>query len=249
VTVDRAAQEHGQARNEDLARARRYLHAARDYVEPPLPQLFAVGGLSGSGKTTLAAALAPYIGSAPRAVHLRSDLERKALAGVGELERLPDSADTAEAHRRVYAVLRDKAKIILAVNHSIIVDAVYDAESERNEIEAMAGPLGVPFRAFWLQTDAHKLLARVAARHNDASDATPTNIVAMEAFECRGKCAGDAPASHGGGPPRYAADLNTQLRWGGLSPFGAERPTSRCGLARVLWPLPNATQESPRFLQ
>jgi hypothetical protein len=105
VTVDRAAQEHGQARDEDLTLARRYLQAALDYVAPTPPQLVAVGGLSGSGKTTLAAALAPCIGSAPGAVHLRSDLERKALAGVGELERLPDTAYTAEAHRRVYAVL------------------------------------------------------------------------------------------------------------------------------------------------
>lgn len=179
VTVDRAAQEHGQARDEDLARARRYLQAALDYVEPSSPQLVAVGGLSGSGKTTLAAALAPCIGSAPGAVHLRSDLERKALAGVGEFERLPDSAYAAEARRRVYAVLRDKAKMILAANHSVIVDAVYDAESDRDEIEAMAGTLGVPFRAFWLQADPSELLARVAARRNDASDATPSVVQAQ----------------------------------------------------------------------
>lgn len=144
-----------------------------DAATLPGAALVAVGGLSGSGKTTLAAALAPCIGSAPGAVHLRSDLERKALAGVGELEHLPDSAYTAEARRRVYEVLRDKAQMILAANHSVIVDAVYDAESDRDEIEAMAGTLGVPFRAFWLQADPHELLARVAARHNDASDATP----------------------------------------------------------------------------
>ena len=179
VTVDRAAQEHGQARDEDLVRAGRYLQAALDYVEPSSPQLVAVGGLSGSGKTTLAAALATWIGSAPGAVHLRSDLERKALAGVGELERLPDSAYTVEARRRVHEVLRDKAKMILAANHSVIVDAVYDAESDRHEIEAIAGTLGVPFRAFWLQADAHKLLARVAARHSDASDATPRVVQAQ----------------------------------------------------------------------
>ena len=142
VTIDRAAQEHGHARDADLARARRYLHAALAYVEPPPPQLVAVGGFSGSGKTTLAAALAPCIGSAPGAVHLRSDLERKALAGVGELERLPNTAYTAEAHRRVYEVLSDKAKMILAANHSVIVDAVYDAEGDRDEIEAIGSSAG-----------------------------------------------------------------------------------------------------------
>ena len=179
VTVDRAAQEHGQARNADVARARLYLETALVYVEPTPPQLVAVGGLSGNGKTTLAAALAPCTGSAPGAVHLRSDLERKALAGVEVLERLPESAYTAEAHRRVYASLRDKAKMILAANYSVIVDAVYDAESDRDEIEATARALGVPFRAFWLEADAHKLLARVAARHKDASDATPAIVQAQ----------------------------------------------------------------------
>lgn len=179
VTVDRATQEHGQERDADLARARRYLQAALDYVEPSPPQLVAVGGFSGSGKTTLAAALAPCIGSAPGAVHLRSDLERKGLAGVGEHERLADNAYTAAARRRVYEALRDKAKMILAANHSVIVDAVYDAERDRDEIEAVARTLGVPFCAFWLQADPHKLLARVAARHNDASDATPRVVQAQ----------------------------------------------------------------------
>ena len=179
VTVDRAAQEYGQARDADVARARRYLRTALDYVDPTPPQLVAVGGLSGSGKTTLAAALAPCVGSAPGAVHLRSDLERKALAGVGEFERLPDSAYTVEARRSVYAVLRDKAKMILTANHSVIVDAVYDAESDRDELEAVARTLGVPFRAFWLQAYPHQLLARVAARHKDASDATPRVVQAQ----------------------------------------------------------------------
>ena len=44
VTVDRTAQEHDQARDEDLGPARRYLQAALDYIEPPPAQLVAVGG-------------------------------------------------------------------------------------------------------------------------------------------------------------------------------------------------------------
>lgn len=51
VTIDRAAQEQAQARNTDLARARGYLQAALDYVDPTPPQMFAVGGLSGTGGT------------------------------------------------------------------------------------------------------------------------------------------------------------------------------------------------------
>jgi aminoglycoside phosphotransferase family enzyme len=88
VSADRAAQEQGKASQSDQERAQAYLQAAIGYLTPPPPQLIAVGGLSGTGKTTLAAALAPRIGSAPGAVHVRSDLERKSLFGAQETMRL-----------------------------------------------------------------------------------------------------------------------------------------------------------------
>jgi predicted kinase len=132
-----------------------------------------VGDLSGTGKTTLAAALAPWLGPAPGAVHLRSDLERKILAGVGELERLPVTAYTPQARQRVYKSLHEKAASALQAQHSVIIDAVYDNEGHRREIEALANSLQTPLFGLWLRADAATLMARVAARHNDASDATP----------------------------------------------------------------------------
>ena len=138
VTSDRAAQQDGPGRNRDLERARRYLSAALDYAMPAAPKLVVVGGLSGTGKTTLAAALAPWLGAAPGAVHLRSDLERKMLAGVGELERLPPTAYTPEARQGVYKSLHQKAASALTAKHSVIIDAVYDEERQRREIEALA---------------------------------------------------------------------------------------------------------------
>ena len=179
VTIDRAAQEQGPARNCDLDRARRYLRAALNYVDPPPPQLLVVGGLSGTGKSTLATALAPGLGAAPGAVHLRSDLERKALAGVAEFERLPATAYTAEARRKVYASLHAKARSILSAQHGVIIDAVYDHERDRQEVEALAQALHVPLRGLWLEADAATLLARVARRQHDASDATPDVVAAQ----------------------------------------------------------------------
>jgi uncharacterized protein len=179
VTADRASQKDGAVRTAAIAHAQRYLDAASSYVVPVPPKLIAVGGFSGTGKTTLAAALAPWIGGAPGAVHLRSDLERKALAGVDEFERLPNSSYTPQARQRIYAGLQDKAKAILRANHSVIVDAVYADERDRNQIEAMADALGVAFRGFWLEADPRRLVARVAARHDDASDATPDVVQAQ----------------------------------------------------------------------
>ena len=173
VTSGRAAQEGGQGRDRDLQRARRYLSAADNYATPAAPKLVVVGGLSGTGKTTLAAALAPWLGAAPGAVHLSSDLERKVLAGVGEFERLPATAYTPEARQCVYWSLHKKATSLLRAQHSVIIDAVYDNERHRREIEVLANSVQIPLLGLWLRADAAMLLTRVATRHNDASDATP----------------------------------------------------------------------------
>jgi aminoglycoside phosphotransferase family enzyme/predicted kinase len=172
VTAERAAQECRQAADRDRDTARDYLRAALAYASPLPPQLIAVGGLSGTGKSTLAAALAPRLGPAPGAVHLRSDLERKALFGVDETVRLSDDAYSKNASERVYGTLVRKARLVLAAGHSVVVDAVYAAPRERQAIEAVAAELAVSFRGLWLHADAGKLAARVAARRHDASDAT-----------------------------------------------------------------------------
>ena len=173
VTVDRAAQEDRRAAEEDRERARAYVRAALQYVAPNPPQLVAVGGLSGTGKSTLAAALAPSLGAAPGAVHLRSDLERKTMFGVAETVRLPTEAYSTEASRSVYDLLCRKARLALAAGQSVVVDAVHARPDERSAIESVASDLEVPFRGLWLTAAGGELAARVAARLNDASDATP----------------------------------------------------------------------------
>jgi len=87
VGAQRAASTH-----EGQASARAYLGRAVSYLNEQRPDLVVTAGFSGSGKSTLAAALAPMLGRAPGALHVRSDLERKALLGAGEFERLPETA-------------------------------------------------------------------------------------------------------------------------------------------------------------
>src|SRR5215510_3403430 len=84
VSADRAAQKTCHAGESDLAMARGYLRAVLDYLRAQPPWLIAIGGWSGTGKSTVAAKLACEFGRAPGAVHLRTDLERKRLAGVNE---------------------------------------------------------------------------------------------------------------------------------------------------------------------
>ena len=173
IALGRLAELSAETRASSEAEAARLLEAAAGYLSPVSPHLVAVGGLSGTGKSTLAAALAPGLGASPGALHLRSDLERKSLAGVGETTRLPDAAYTQATTAEVYAVLASKARRALLAGHSVVVDAVFSREEERRAMEDVARTVGVPFHGLWLTADRATLLARVAARRGDASDATP----------------------------------------------------------------------------
>lgn len=159
-----------------LPEARRYLSDALDYLTPVPAQLIAVGGLSGTGKTVLAKSLCPQVGAAPGAVHLRSDLERKALFGVSPLTRLPASAYGRDINNRVYDIMRSKARAILMAGHSVVMDATWLSEDKRETLSDLAGQTGTDFLGLWLSADTSVLEARVNARHHDASDADATVV-------------------------------------------------------------------------
>jgi aminoglycoside phosphotransferase family enzyme/predicted kinase len=164
------------------ADAARYFALACRLIRPPPPVLVGIGGLSGTGKSQLARALAPKLGAAPGAIVLRSDVERKALAGLGEREHLPAAAYTAESAERVYAALAEKARRTIAAGHSAIVDAVFARGQERDALRAMAGSSGVTFHGLFLDADLATRLARLGSRHGDASDADETVARAQERY-------------------------------------------------------------------
>ena len=151
--------------------ARTYFELAAALIAPPPPTLVAIGGLSGTGKSVLARALAPELLPAPGAVVLRSDVERKALFGVAETERLPAAAYTPDITRRTYAALADKARRATSAGHSAVVDAVFAAPTERAAIAAIATQNNVAFRGLFLTTDLATRIARIGRRAGDASDA------------------------------------------------------------------------------
>ncbi len=179
VAAQRAAQEKDDKRDAGLAMSRGYLEAGLAHLELGPPRLVAIGGLSGTGKSTLAAALAPNIGRAPGAVHLRSDLERKALFKVAETERLSQSAYTSEVTNEVYRRLNAKAVQVLNAGYSVVTDAVYAKSSERAEVKSTARSCGVPFTGLWLEAPPATLHTRVETRTGDASDAT-TQVVSQQ---------------------------------------------------------------------
>lgn len=142
------------------------------YLKVSPPKLLCVGGLSGSGKSTAGAALAPFLGAAPGAIHVRSDVERKVLAGVAETERLPAESYSRQASFEVYAACLARAEKAMAAGHSVVLDAVFARPDEREAAAELARRTRAHFAGVWLDAPRETLTARVAARSGDASDAT-----------------------------------------------------------------------------
>ncbi|PRH89554.1 aminoglycoside phosphotransferase [Labrys okinawensis] len=153
------------------ADARRYFGLARRFLVEVPPRLVAIGGLSGTGKTTLALALAPFLGRAPGAVILRSDIERKRLAGIAQTQKLSSAAYSPSSSTAVYDTLSRKADIALDAGCSVVLDAVYANLPQRHVAEGIALRAGAGFTGFWLHAPLPVMERRVSSRRNDASDA------------------------------------------------------------------------------
>jgi aminoglycoside phosphotransferase family enzyme/predicted kinase len=169
--------------NGDTTRARDYQRVALSFLQPAPPRLMAIGGLSGSGKTTMALRRAPEIGRVPGAVVVRSDVERKRLAGIALEERMPRGSYTPEASAKVYAAMLERAGQALRAGHSAILDAVFARPEERQMAETLARQAGVPFEGLWLEVPKEVAQARVAGRGVDASDATPAVVERQFGYE------------------------------------------------------------------
>jgi hypothetical protein len=176
VANDHAQQLSGEAAEEEITSARDYFFTSLQYLSPKQPALVAIGGFSGTGKTTLASLLAGTLEHAPGFLHFRTDLERKALFNAAETERLDTSYYTQDISDQVYDRLLHKARIGLKAGQRVIVDAVFSKEREREEFQALAREFNIPFIGIWLEADERVIAARVDARKDDASDATPAVV-------------------------------------------------------------------------
>jgi aminoglycoside phosphotransferase family enzyme/predicted kinase len=173
-----AALRAGQAGENDAGASRAELSAclklAEELTKIMPPQLWITHGLSGSGKTVLSQSLLQEQGM----IRLRSDVERKRLAGLDALahsgEGVGEGLYTQEFSRRTYAHLAQLAEGLLDAGWLVIVDAAFLARWQRDLFREIAQRRKLPFRIFDIQVDHVTLRERVSsrtARGNDASEA------------------------------------------------------------------------------
>ncbi len=164
------------ARAAAITDCRRYLDWAAGRVADHRPMLLITCGLSGSGKTWLARRLAERLG----ALHLRSDVERKRLAGLAAQEdsRSPLDAGiyTLEFNERTYHRLHDCAAASLAAGEPTIVDAAFLRGHERLSFLKLARERNAPFGIVHCHAPDRVLRDRVSARAASGSDASEAGL-------------------------------------------------------------------------
>lgn len=154
-------------------------HAARS-LESPAPVLLVMCGLSGSGKTWLARQLAERL----FAVHLRSDVERKRLAGLDELARtrsgIAAGLYSSRMSAAVYEDLAQAAEHVLGGGYSAIVDAAFLRREERARFAELGARLGVASRLVYCDAPVETLRSRIAARDRSGRDASEADVAVLD---------------------------------------------------------------------
>ena len=154
----------------------RYVQCAQRALAPRPPRLVLMSGLSGSGKTWLARRLAPTLG----AVHVRSDLERKRLAGLAPLARsasaLGEGLYGAEMTAAVHERLIECAADALAGGYTTIVDATFGVAAERARFRALAARLGLPICIIHCHAPESLLVRRILERTRRADDPSEADL-------------------------------------------------------------------------
>jgi len=147
----------------------RFVAYAREVLAPGRrPKLLLMYGVSGSGKTWLASQMAPAL----RAIHIRSDVERKRHG----TETLRARLYTPEATKSVYRDLLSYAEAVLSGGYDVIVDATFIMRDRRTAFVSLASRLGLDAYLIHCSAPSEVLRQRVEARFHERRDASDADL-------------------------------------------------------------------------
>jgi predicted kinase len=184
----------------------RYLAYGSALIQRASPYLVLMHGYSGSGKSFVSQQLSQVL----PAIRLRSDVERKRLAGLTAETRSRDDLAKSlygpEMSAKTYAQLAAFAQLLLTVGHSVIVDATFLDHRQRAAFHGIAHSLGLGFAVVDCRATPEVLAARLTARNRSGRDPSDADLsVLAQQMEFA------EPLSNSEMPWVVAVDTTTQL--------------------------------------
>jgi len=140
--------------------------------------LYITHGLSGSGKTTISQQWLEKCGL----IRLRSDVERKRLAGLDAGARGGEALGVYSESfgLRTYQHLANLAENLLQAGWSVIVDAAFLKRRERDMFRDLAQRVGAVFGIRDIRVDPEILRERVSRRSAEERDASDADLRVLE---------------------------------------------------------------------
>jgi len=152
-------------------RRRAHVELAQRYTRRRRPRLVLMHGYSGSGKSWLGERLATML----PAIRLRSDVERKRIAGLTSYAEshsgIGEQIYAPNMTRRTYAQLESGVRSALVAGESVVVDAAFLSREQRATFLRLARELGVACTIVDCVADRDVLETRIRRRERDASEA------------------------------------------------------------------------------
>jgi aminoglycoside phosphotransferase family enzyme/predicted kinase len=180
VAAIRMAQVEGPGREAVLKDVRALLGLAIKLTDSMRVTLSITHGLSGSGKTTVTRTLMQN----PGAIRLRSDIERKRMAGLGALAKSGSEVGkklySGDATRQTYQRLADLAGCLLDGNWPVIVDATFIARWQRDLLRDVAHAHKLEIRILDFPVPVDTLKARILQRARSGTDASEADLAVLQ---------------------------------------------------------------------
>lgn len=175
------AQRDDEAARRSLSeRCRGYLALAERFTYLPSPLLAICHGFSGSGKSYFAAQIAERL----PAIWLRSDVERKRLAGYGADAAtgsgVTEGIYAEEVTRATYRRLADVAETLLSFGFCVIVDAAFLKRRQRDLLRKAAEVCGADYFVLDIRAPYDTLRGRMLDRLRSAADPSEADLRVLD---------------------------------------------------------------------
>jgi aminoglycoside phosphotransferase family enzyme/predicted kinase len=160
---------------------RQYAQLAQQYLAPAATALIITHGLSGSGKSTVARGLCEQA----RMIQIRSDVERKRLAGMAATDRSHSATGeglyTQDQTTGTYRELARLAILVLQAGHPVIVDATFLQRAQREQFRDLAQTCEVPFIILDCTATDAELERRILERATAGRDPSEAGLDVLRA--------------------------------------------------------------------